>query len=71
MKPFGQKPEKRKGKVDGHTADTCGICSNHGWKLAKARGRKKHAFSNALFESFEQLTERQQDEVLETICKPL
>ena len=38
MKPYGQKPDKRRWKI--HSADCCSICSNDEWKNSKKRKRR-------------------------------
>ena len=42
MKPYGKKPELRKGKVEGHNSDSCYICSNDDWKFSKSAERTKN-----------------------------
>ena len=39
MKPYGKKPDFAKGKVQGHTSDTCDVCCNDDWKISKRRER--------------------------------
>ena len=39
MKPYGKKPELAKGKVQGHTSDTCLVCNNDDWDINKRRER--------------------------------